>query len=92
MLKAAWKYLRWLHQHSEGVRGRLVANVLLGILNVALNLAFIFVCKRIVDIATGVVPGDIITYTIVVLVLIACRLGVSALNVRIEALASSKLN
>jgi len=92
MLKAAWKYLRWLYQHSEGVRGRLVANVLLGILNVALNLAFIFVCKRIVDIATGVVPGDIITYTIVVLVLIACRLGVSALNVRIEALASSKLN
>ena len=92
MLKAAWKYLRWLYQHSEGVRGRLVANVLLGILNVALNLAFIFVCKRIVDIATGVVPGDIIKYTIIVLVLIACRLGVSALNVRIEALASSKLN
>jgi ABC-type multidrug transport system fused ATPase/permease subunit len=92
MLKAAWKYLRWLYQHSEGVRGRLVLNVLLGILNVALNLAFIFVCKRIVDIATGVVPGDIITFTIVVLVLIACRLAVSALNVRIEALASSKLN
>lgn len=92
MLKAAWKYLRWLYLHSEGVRGRLVLNVLLGILNVALNLAFIFVCKRIVDIATGVVPGDIITFTIVVLVLIACRLAVSALNVRIEALASSKLN
>lgn len=92
MLKAAWKYLRWLYQHSEGVRGRLVLNVLLGILNVALNLTFIFVCKRIVDIATGVVPGDIIRHTIIVLVLIACRLAVTALNVRIEALASSKLN
>ena len=59
MFKSAWKYLRWLYRHSEGVRVRLVANVLLGILNVGLNLAFIFVCKRIVDIATGVVQGNI---------------------------------
>lgn len=92
MLKSAWKYLRWLYAHSEGVRGRLVLNVLLGILSVALNLAFIWVCKRIVDIATGEVQGDIITYTIVVLSLIACRLAVTAMNVRIESLASSKLN
>ena len=92
MFKAAWKYLRWLYQHSEGVRGRLVANVLLGILSVGLNLLFIFLCKRIVDIATGVVPGDIMTYTVAVLVLILIRLGVTALNVRIEQLASYKLN
>ena len=92
MFKSAWKYLRWLYRHSEGVRVRLVANVLLGILNVGLNLAFIFVCKRIVDIATGVVQGDIVTFTIVVLSLIVCRLAVSAVNVRIEQLSSSKLN
>lgn len=92
MIKSALKYLRWLYQHSEGVRGRLVANVLLGILSVGLNLLFIFICKRIVDIATGVVQGDIIQHTIMVLVVILLRLGVTALNVRIEALASSKLN
>lgn len=92
MIKSALKYLRWLYAHSEGVRGRLVANVLLGILSVGLNLAFIFVCKRIVDIATGVVQGNIIQFTVIVLVLILLRLGVTALNVRIEALASSKLN
>ena len=92
MFKAAWKYLRWLYSHSEGVRGRLVANVLLGILSVGLNLTFIVVCKRIVDIATGVIPGDIMVYTIAVLVLILLRLTVTAINVRIEQLASYKLN
>jgi len=91
-MRKVLKYLRWLWDHSHGVRASLVANVLLGILNVALNLAFIFVCKRIVDIATGVEEGSMLHYTIGVISLIVFRLAVSAINVRIESLASSKLN
>ena len=92
MIKTALKYLKWLSVHSRGVHGRLVANVLLGILNVGLNMAFIVVCKRIVDLATGVVGGNILHYTIAVLALIVLRLTVAAFNERIESLASSRLN
>jgi len=91
-MKKLLTYMRWLWHHSRGVRASLIANVLLGILNVALNLAFIVVCKRIVDIATGVVEGSMLQFTIIVLILIALRLAVSAINVKIESLASSKLN
>ena len=92
MIKSLGKYMRWLLTHSKGVRGRLVWNVLLGIINVGLNLAFIVVCKRIVDIATGVFEGSLLYYTIAVLVLIALRLAVSGINVKIENLATSRLN
>lgn len=92
MIKTALKYFRWLFTHSKGVRGRLVWNVLLGIISVGLNLAFIVVCKRIVDIATGVLEGSMLYYTIGVLVLIALRLAVAGINLKIENLATSKLN
>lgn len=91
-MKKLLTYVKWLLRHSRGVRRALLANVLLGILYVALNLAFIVVCKRIVDVATGVVEGDIVNYTIAVIVLIVLRLAVSAINVRIESLSTSRLN
>lgn len=91
-MKKLQAYVNWLWRHSHGVRARLIANVLLGILNVALNLAFIIVCKRIVDVATGDLEGNMMQYTVAVLVLIVLRLTVSAVNIRIESLATSKLN
>ena len=49
-MKNALKYVRWLYVHSKGARWQLTANVLLGTVNVALNMAFILVCKHLVDI------------------------------------------
>ena len=91
-MRGLMKYVRWLWAHSKGVRLSLSANVLLGILNVALTLGFIYICKRIVDIATGVLDANIVHYTIAVVVVIILRLTVSAINVRIENLASSRMN
>ncbi len=91
-MRTLLKYFRWLYRHSEGVRWSLFWNVMLGIFNVAVSLTYIYLCKRLVDIATGDAEGRILWYTAAVLVLIAVRLAVSAVNVRIENLASSRMN
>ncbi len=91
-MKGILKYLRWLWSHSVGARGAVVANILLGWLNVVLNLVFIFLCKRLVDIATGAVAGSLGVYTALVITVIVIRLAVSAVNVRVENLTNSKMN
>ena len=91
-MKGVLKYFRWLYRHSEGVRWSLFWNILLGIISVGVSLTYIYLCKRLVDIATGDASGSLLWYTVTVLVLIAVRLGVSAINVRIENLASSRMN
>ena len=91
-MKDILKYFRWLWSHSVGARGAVLANILLGSLNVGLNLFFIFLCKRLVDIATGAASGSLGWYTATVLVVVLLRLVVSAVNVRVENLTNSKMN
>ncbi|MBP5333906.1 MAG: ABC transporter ATP-binding protein, partial [Bacteroidales bacterium] len=91
-MKNALKYLRWLYVHSKGARWQLAANVLLGTVNVALNMAFILVCKHLVDIATGVAEGSLVTWAVWAGVIMVSRLAISALNVRIENLVNSRMN
>ena len=91
-MKSILKYFRWLWSHSVGARGAVLANILLGSLNVGLNLFFIFLCKRLVDIATGAAAGSLGWYTAVILVVVLLRLVVSAVNIRVENLTNSKMN
>ena len=91
-MKGILKYVRWLWSHSVGARGAVLVNILLGSLSVGLNLLFIFLCKRLVDIATGVLPDSLSLYTAFVLVVVVLRLVVTALNVRVENLTNSKMN
>ena len=91
-MKDILKYFRWLWSHSVGARAAVLVNILLGSLNVGLNLIFIFLCKRLVDIATGVVPGNLGWYTAVILAVVVLRLVISAVNVRVENLTNSKMN
>ena len=91
-MKHALKYVRWLYVHSKGARWQLTANVLLGTVNVALNMAFILVCKHLVDIATGVAEGSLLTWSIWAGTIMVSRLAVSAINVRIENLVNSRMN
>ena len=91
-MKAVLKYVRWLWTHSVGARGAILVNILLGSLNVGLNLLFIFLCKRLVDIATGVETGSLGLYTAVILAIVVLRLVVAAVNLRVENLTNSKMN
>ena len=91
-MKTILKYLKWLYAHSKGVRRRLVLNVALGVVSIALNLLFIWLCKRIVDIATGDFAGSIALYTGIVIGVTVLRLAVNALNMKVETLTSSRMN
>ena len=91
-MKGILKYLRWLWSHSVGARGAVLVNIFLGWLNVALNLFFIFLCKRLVDIATGAATGSLTMYTGIVLAVVVLRLAVAAVNLRLENLTNSKMN
>ena len=91
-MKGILKYVRWLWSHSVGARASILVNILLGTLTVGLNLLFIFLCKRLVDIATGVVAGSLGEYTVFVVTVVVLRLVVSTINVRVENLTNSKMN
>ena len=91
-MKGILKYVRWLWSHSVGARASILVNILLGTVTVGLNLLFIFLCKRLVDIATGVVAGSLGEYTVFVLAVVVLRLVVSTINVRVENLTNSKMN
>ena len=45
--------IRGLKPMARPVRGRMLLSVLIGILRIAASLSFVWICKRLVDIATG---------------------------------------
>jgi ABC-type multidrug transport system fused ATPase/permease subunit len=91
-MKGLLKYLRWLWEHSKGARGAILLNVLTGTVNVVLNLTYVYLCKRLVDIATGVTEGSLVRAAVVIIVLILVRLGVTAAAVRLENLTGSRMS
>ena len=86
------KYLRWLWSYSKGIRQALVWNVVLGIGTVGLNLLFIWLCKSLVDIATGNIQGNIYLYSGIILLVVVMRLAFSAISLRLENVTLAKLN
>lgn len=44
--------IRWTWQQLEGMRLRILANCLIGMLRICISLSFVWVCKVIVDVAT----------------------------------------
>ena len=91
-MKSILKYCRWLWAHSKGARWQVIVNILLGTANVGLNMAFILICKRMVDVATGVHDGNLLTWVLWAVGITVTRLAVSAVNVRIENLTNSRMN
>ena len=72
--------LRWIWQASKGARGMVVVSSLVGTLDVAVGLAFVWFSKEIIDIATGVREGSLVTYGIVMAALMLAEIGVRALD------------
>ena len=44
---------------ARPVRGRMLLSVLIGLVRIAASLAFVWICKRLVDIATGVLDAPL---------------------------------
>ena len=71
---------RWIWQASKGARGMVLVNSLVGTLDVAVGLAFVWFSKEIIDIATGAREGNLLTYSIIMAVLMLAEIGVKALD------------
>ena len=85
-------YFKWLYRNSKGVRGALLVNVLLGGTAVLLNLGFIWVCKYLVDIATGDKQGSIVAIACLMAGLMLARIIINAWNSRLESVTYARMN
>ena len=95
-MKRLSAYARWLWRSSEGMRTPLILNVLMGCISILLNLLFIWLTKRLVDMATGaiaVASGREITLCAVYLVsAMLLRIVVNAVDTTLENNTFSKMN
>lgn len=83
-LNSAKSDLLWLWRSVRGVRGRIFLNCLIGLLRISLSLSFIYICKHIVDIATGISPGNIYIWVSWMLLVVVMQLFVTLLNGRVK--------
>ena len=84
---------------SKGIHIAVVVNILLGFLLVGLNLFFIWVCKRLIDIATGAITpasgavyNTIVIYCIIMVIVMLARVVINAFAARLENTTYSKMN
>lgn len=69
---------KWLWKASGGFRIPVVGYALTGMLNVSVSLLFVFVCKHLIDIATGVSGDALNTYIAWMLGCLVAQLAFSA--------------
>lgn len=78
------KSLLWAVSQLKGSRLRLLASCLLGVLRIALGLSFVYTTKKVVDVATGKLDGDIWHYITIMLVIMGCQLINSTVIVHVR--------
>lgn len=98
-MRSLGKYFKWMWIRSKGIHIAVVVNILLGFLLVGLNLFFIWICKRLIDIATGAITpasgavyNTIVIYCIIMVVVMLARVVISAFAARLENTTYSKMN
>ena len=62
-------YINWLWVASEGLRGRILRQAVVGVVHVAVSLMYVWTCKQLVDIATSRIEGNIYLF---IVAMIAC--------------------
>lgn len=74
--------MKWLWKASDGVRGRVVLCSLVGGLHVAVSLAFVWVCKRLIDLVTVDGGGSLTWYIVAMAGCMLAQTLLSALETR----------
>ncbi|MCQ2199531.1 MAG: ABC transporter ATP-binding protein/permease [Paludibacteraceae bacterium] len=74
----------WLWHSVKGQRRRITLNCAIGVFRIVLSLSFVYLCKHIVDIATGTSQGDIRQWTMILVGYILLQLTVTLVNGRIK--------
>ena len=82
------KFLKYI---SSGHWKSLSAILLIGILQVAVSLCFVWILKTVIDVATGDVSGSLFTYSAILVSLALLRVGLNVLEVRYANLTEVKV-
>lgn len=77
--------MRWLWRASRGTRLAVAGIALIGIVQVALYLFFVWICKLLVDIATGHVEGRLELYAGILVGCMGLQLVLSALSTWVDS-------
>lgn len=77
--------IRWLWRVSRGTRLAVAGIALIGIVQVALSLFFVWICKLLVDIATGHVEGSLELYAGILVGCMGLQLVLSALSTWVDS-------
>lgn len=83
--------LTWLWKTTKGHRLPVVCSALFGTLQVGASLSFIWVSKRLVDMATGQADGSFVFYAALMVLCVICQISFSAVTKRIETLTEMRL-
>ena len=74
--------IKWLWAASDGFRLSVVWCALTGALNVSVSLCFVFVCKHLIDIATGISDDSLETYIGCMAICLTAQLVLSVIRSR----------
>ena len=69
---------------SEGLRLRIVSQAVVGVIHVAVSLFYVWVCKQLVDIATGRTDGNMIIFIVIMACCILTQILLSTYVSRME--------
>lgn len=83
--------IRWIWKASDGVRGRIMATALAGALHVGASLSFVWLCKRLIDIATSGDSSRLAWPVIGMAVCMLLQIVLAAAESRISALSDIML-
>ena len=83
--------ITWLWRVSIPYHGSILINAVSGIIRIGVSLVFIWVCKHLVDIATGQCGGSIILYALLMMLCPICQLALGTINVKVENHCEIKL-
>ena len=79
-----WKYIVWSWRATKGQRRLIALRVTVGIVYIAMSLFYVWVSKRLVDIATDRVEGNLWFYVALMVGCLASQVLLSAYTSRLE--------
>ncbi len=85
------RLLIWLWQNSRKARGQALANIAIGLTDVACKLLWVIACKHAIDIATGEAEGSIMKTGIVIGVLMVAEIALRATSNWIHSVVGNKI-
>lgn len=83
--------VKWLWNTSKGFHGRILLSVLAGTFRIGVSLAFVWLCKHLIDIATRQTEGNIATGLLLMVGCVALQLLLSSLVSWLYALTEISL-